>query len=138
MNRALSCLILFLFCFNPAVANDLNEQAEAALGSGDAEAALGLYLEILVNKPGDAETIEMVVYLAQELGASELAAEVLAEQVEIAIASDKERVADLHDKISEVYSAIPVELVAMQDAVSQIGDDEVRAAISELRTANCE
>ena len=80
----------------------------------------------------------MVVYLAQELGASELAAEVLAEQVEIAIASDKERVADLHDKISEVYSAIPVELVAMQDAVSQIGDDEVRAAISELRTANCE
>jgi|TARA_B110000196_G_C21065314_1_gene624544 hypothetical protein len=67
IKRTFSCLVFLLFYLSPSFAEDLVGQAEQALSSGDSETALAIYMELLAASPGDMETVEIIVFLAEEL-----------------------------------------------------------------------
>ncbi len=51
IKRTLSCLIFLLVYLSSSFAEDLTEQAEQALSSGDSETALAIYMELLEANP---------------------------------------------------------------------------------------
>ena len=80
MFRKLTAILLVCIAIN-SYASDLRISAEEALMSGDIELALQSYMELLAKFPDDQESLEIAVTLAEELGAEELALQLLIDDV---------------------------------------------------------
>ena len=136
IKRTLSCLIFLLVYLSSSFAEDLTEQAEQALSSGNSETALAIYMELLEANPGDMEAVEIIEFLTEELGVPELAADVLIQQVELAIPVNKAALPGLFESISSVHGTVPVEFDEQLQSLSVVEDAEVMETLLELQSAS--
>ena len=134
--RTLSCLVFLLFQLSSSFADDLTGQGEQALSNGDSETALAIYMELLEANPGDLETAEIIVFLAEELGIPELAADVLIQQVELSMPGSKAALPGLFERISSIHVAVPAEFDEQLQSLSIVEDVDVMETLMELQSAS--
>ena len=129
MFRKLATILLVCAAIN-SNASDLRTSAEEALIAGDIELALQSYMEVLAEFPDDEESLEMAVTLAEELGAAELALQLLLDDVDRSVElGERDRTQSSLLLITEMNSRLPAwvdERFAVASAVTdeQLGDFE--------------
>lgn len=133
MFRNLAAILVVFVSINVsgiAYGSDLRRAAEEALINGDIELALQSYMELLAESPDDQESLEIAVMLAEELGAAELALELLIADVERSVElRESERTQSDLLLITAIHNQLPAwvdERFAIASAVTedQLGDFE--------------
>ncbi len=100
-------ILLMMLSFS-AAASDLKTAAEEAMMNGDAELALQHYMDILAMNPGDRESLDVAIILAEEIGVPEIAVELLLDDIRQLIAnSDKATVQGDLQRLGELHAAVP-------------------------------
>ncbi|MBT4377886.1 MAG: CHAT domain-containing protein [Gammaproteobacteria bacterium] len=122
MFRKIAAISLMCVITN-AYGSDLRVAAEEALMTGDIELALESYVELLAEFPDDQESLEIAVMLAEELGAAELALQLLVVDVERSVElKEIHRTQSSLRLISEVNNQLPAwvdETLAVASAVTE-------------------
>ncbi|MBT5155546.1 MAG: tetratricopeptide repeat protein, partial [Gammaproteobacteria bacterium] len=122
MCRKIAFLLLMCFITN-ANGSDLRAVAEEALMTGDVELALESYVELLEESPDDQESLEIAVMLAEELGAAELALQLLIADVERSVElKEIDRTQASLRLITEVNNQLPAwvdEALAVASAITE-------------------
>lgn len=130
MFRKIAVILLMCFISN-AYGSDLRTAAEEALMEGDIELALQSYVDLLVESPDDQESLEIAVMLAEEIGAVELALQLLIVDVERSVElKEIDRAQSSLELITEINNQLPAwvdETLAVASAVAedQLADFEV-------------
>ncbi|MFP6794095.1 MAG: tetratricopeptide repeat protein, partial [Pseudomonadales bacterium] len=130
MFRKIAAILLMCVITN-AYGSDLRAAAEEALMTGDIELALQSYVELLAEFPDDQESLEIAVMLAEELGAAELALQLLIVDVERSVElKEIDRTQSSLRLITEINNQLPAwvdETLAVASAVTedQLADFEV-------------
>ena len=124
-------VILLTCVITSANGSDLRLSAEEALMKGDTELALQSYVELLAESPDDQDSLEIAVMLAREIGAAELALQLLIVDVERSVElKETDRTQLSLQLITEINNQLPVwvdETLAVASAVEdeQLADFEV-------------
>jgi hypothetical protein len=122
--------ILLVYVVTNSYASDLRTTAEEALIKGDLELALESHAELLAEFPDDQELLEIVVMLAEGLGAAELALQLLIVDVERSVElGEIDRTQSSLLLITDINNHLPAwvdEKLAVASAVTegQLGDFE--------------
>ena len=129
MFRKLAAILLVCVAINSSInayGSDLRSSAEEALMSGDVELALQSYMELLAEFPDDQESLEMAVMLAEELGAAELALQLLIDDVERSVElGEIDRTQSSLLLITEINSQVPVWVDERFTVASAVTEDQL-------------
>ncbi len=133
MKQLIASLTMLCLCLSSTANDGPVAAAEDALARGDVEAALESYMLALDADPADADTVDMVVMLAQQLDMPELAADVLVRQVERAVVVDRSTVPPLNASITQLHAAIPTSFSEPLARASAVEDADVLTTVTDLQ-----